>query len=77
MQVLEGKLEGERKVENVSHSALEVERCITKLGSDATQGLVSTAQSNGDSNHSENGPVAKAGDASENQNIGNGIVNVC
>ncbi|XP_021625226.1 YTH domain-containing protein ECT4 isoform X2 [Manihot esculenta] len=76
-QVLEGKLEGERKVENVSHSALEVERCITKLGSDATQGLVSTAQSNGDSNHSENGPVAKAGDASENQNIGNGIVNVC
>ncbi|XP_021666491.2 YTH domain-containing protein ECT2 isoform X2 [Hevea brasiliensis] len=79
-QVLEGKLEDEKKeVANGSRNALEVV-------SDVAQESISTAPSNGDLKHSENGPVAKAGEdaskaskplASDKRNVADGIVNVC
>ncbi|XP_021666488.2 YTH domain-containing protein ECT2 isoform X2 [Hevea brasiliensis] len=76
-QVLEGKLEDEKKeLANGSDNALDV------VG-DVAQESISTSQSNGDLKHSENGPVAKAGDASskplasDKQNVADGILSVC
>ncbi|XP_021618138.1 YTH domain-containing protein ECT2 isoform X2 [Manihot esculenta] len=78
-QVLERKLEDEKnELANGPHNTLEVV-------SDVPQEHISIAQSSGDLKHSENSPVAKAGDASraskplpsEKRNVANGVVNMC
>ncbi|KDP29478.1 hypothetical protein JCGZ_19307 [Jatropha curcas] len=78
-QVLEGKLENEKKeVANGSHKSLGV-------ASDMNQEPTLSAQSNGELKHSESGAVSKAGDdskaskplASEIRNVANGIASIC